>query len=401
VCQSLHTQQADLLQSIEQLFRINASKPSGVCEFRFGSKKKPFTLTKLDHNVFTFENFKDFELIGICAKDGCDYYRSRYEDSTGMEMGYRRMVQLVQDNYSKKKKADRGELDFRARAKLSGINRDFGQKIPGPVVQLIPDVQKPESDLETPEGEKIFSNSDSGPPEQGLVTADLDLGPDPEKMIENDQKLDFTDWEMSTIKIQFDESQINSGDEIEKIEPSCIFTNPTSREQKDAEKLKKIKAQKLKRVDPSQDLDGPSIEATDGTWHTAPEGELFNGLGKKFSKNKRLIYSGYFKNSKFHSSGQKYRITSDNPTGGLLYVGTFLDNEFHGTGKKYFDEEPTLQTPNSAKDLPNYEGEFQKGAYHGKGVKYSKSGIKIYEGQFENGKYHGQGTLYKENNGEK
>jgi len=147
---------------------------------------------------------------------------------------------------------------------------------------------------------------------------------------------------------------------------------------------------------------GPTIEPINGNWSGDNQEKVFTGIGKKFSKNSKLIYHGDFVNSKYHGVGVKYRITGGDITAGKLYEGEFQNNEFEGKGVKFFDEEPTAKLLEAGQsDIPSYDGYFKKGMYHGFGTKFSKSGMKIYEGQFENGKYHGKGVLYKENNGEK
>ena len=42
-----------------------------------------------------------------------------------------------------------------------------------------------------------------------------------------------------------------------------------------------------------------------------------------------------------------------------------------------------------------YEGDFEKGEYHGKDIKYNIiNDRKVYEGDFKKGEYHGKGIKY-------
>ena len=81
-----------------------------------------------------------------------------------------------------------------------------------------------------------------------------------------------------------------------------------------------------------------------------------------------------------HGQGRFYR-----PGDKLEYEGEWQRDYYHGRGKSYFDDGTTIQ----------YEGDWQKSDYHGRGKSYFNDGTTIqYEGDWQKSQYHGQGTLY-------
>lgn len=77
----------------------------------------------------------------------------------------------------------------------------------------------------------------------------------------------------------------------------------------------------------------------------------------------------------------------DGEWAGYRYEGSFDGNDHglpHGQGRWYRPD-----------DNLEYEGEWQRDYYHGRGKSYFDDGTTIqYEGDWQESQYHGQGTLY-------
>jgi len=125
--------------------------------------------------------------------------------------------------------------------------------------------------------------------------------------------------------------------------------------------------------------------------------------------NEYLAYEGGFEEGKRQYKGVEYMLD------GTKYEGSFFAGERHGMGYIYDNdgkselvqyimgkikgEESRVQNGKTAfylEDWSKYEGEISDGKRHGKGVLYSKYGVKVYEGEWKNDKMHGRGIAYND-----
>jgi len=144
------------------------------------------------------------------------------------------------------------------------------------------------------------------------------------------------------------------------------------------------------------------------------------GPGALLSKEKGLVYAGYFEDGKRSGAGvsfqpedrslfigqwrngvQQLKGTLVDQDGTLLYSGGFANGKRSGTGTEYDPNGQVRYTGKWAENAWNGEGvwyredghvikgQFRSGAVDGQAVEYSKNGVKLYEGGFENGVYSG------------
>ena len=106
------------------------------------------------------------------------------------------------------------------------------------------------------------------------------------------------------------------------------------------------------------------------------EGNCQDGFGKIFHTNGQVKYEGQFQGGKFHGKGLSFF-----QSGNLRYEGCFENGQPKGEGKLYHKDGKTLFI----------EGEFNGKFLNGKGKMYQKEDT--YEGEFINGLYHGFGIL--------
>ena len=98
-------------------------------------------------------------------------------------------------------------------------------------------------------------------------------------------------------------------------------------------------------------------------------------------KNRGDLYEGEFQNGAFNGKGT---YTSAN---GEKYVGEYKDGKYHGRGSYQFA------------DGDNYAGEYREGQLHGQGTYIFANGSK-YIGEHKDGAFHGYGTYYHNSAGE-
>ena len=108
----------------------------------------------------------------------------------------------------------------------------------------------------------------------------------------------------------------------------------------------------------------------------------WDGYGKRFAADGRLIYEGYFYNDLYHGRGTLY---GDN---GEYYEGEWVDGLKDGPGT-YVKQ-----------DGEKYMGNWKKGKYHGKGELHNKEGTLIFKGTHKYGIRVGECYFLDEYNGE-
>jgi len=111
------------------------------------------------------------------------------------------------------------------------------------------------------------------------------------------------------------------------------------------------------------------------------EGTFSNGMlegeGKEYA-GETLLREGTFSKDLLNGEGKEYQ------DGTLVREGVFSDGLLNGEGMRYTGNQALW-----------YDGEFQRGLYHGQGKLYdTQSGVLVYEGQFSRGKAMGQGKLF-------
>mmetsp|Transcript_25731 Transcript_25731/g.43349 ORF Transcript_25731/g.43349 Transcript_25731/m.43349 type:complete len:550 (-) Transcript_25731:116-1765(-) len=114
--------------------------------------------------------------------------------------------------------------------------------------------------------------------------------------------------------------------------------------------------------------------------------------GKMYKKGKRIYpnkdeYEGEFVENLKHGNGV-LRYANNNK-----YTGEFKDDFPHGFGVYQYH---TIDDKGRRVKYHKYEGNFQRGKRHGKGVYIAANGD-TYTGEFENDLYHGEGLLVKVN----
>ncbi len=113
-------------------------------------------------------------------------------------------------------------------------------------------------------------------------------------------------------------------------------------------------------------LDGKIVTVTgsyyEGTFYDAK----LEGKGYYCTSNGKVIYSGEFKNGKYHGLGKLYS-TKD-----TYYEGEFVEGKRHGHGIQHYG--------------PNYyEGEYKNGVACGKGIYVNRIENRIYKGTYKDG----------------
>lgn len=136
----------------------------------------------------------------------------------------------------------------------------------------------------------------------------------------------------------------------------------------------------------------------------------FHGWGT-FARNGIIIYQGFWENSEYHGSGTIYLES----TGKKKFQGSFLHGKKDGKGIE-FNSSGTISRSGTWKEdvfvdghvCPNikkiyyrsgalsYEGEVKEDLLiaHGKGKKYHYNGMLCYDGDWKNGKPDGSGSLF-------
>lgn len=105
-----------------------------------------------------------------------------------------------------------------------------------------------------------------------------------------------------------------------------------------------------------------------------------HGRGSYYWKNTEVAFHiGYFEYERIKGFGRRFDKEK-----GLVYEGEFFDGLYNGHGKLY------LSNGNV------YEGHFKNNKKHGKGT-YYWPGVGRWEGQFHENKFHGEGKYYYEN----
>ena len=115
------------------------------------------------------------------------------------------------------------------------------------------------------------------------------------------------------------------------------------------------------------------------------EGEYLNGIrwngkGKEFNNNKKIIFEGYYINGKKVGQFKEY-----NSKDILIFDGEYVDGKKNGKGKEYYDNGKL-----------KFEGEYLNGERNGKGKEYyEKYHNLMFEGEYKNGERNGKGKEYK------
>ncbi|TMW56925.1 hypothetical protein Poli38472_002850 [Pythium oligandrum] len=119
-----------------------------------------------------------------------------------------------------------------------------------------------------------------------------------------------------------------------------------------------------------------------GSWRLGTDGCIHRRGRLKYANGD--IYDGEWANGKRHGKGI---LTFAN---GSSYIGAFETNLFHGFGVLNIVR---TQHPLTRQWVPGerYEGDFQYGKKHGKGLSRGANGEQ-YDGQFHDGYYHGRGV---------
>lgn len=122
-----------------------------------------------------------------------------------------------------------------------------------------------------------------------------------------------------------------------------------------------------------------------------PDEDIFNG-----NSNPNNFIEKYLKinEGEIKSLEEKWQENTDTPIisklppldSSIYYIGNFSNEKFNGKGKQYNSNNKLI-----------YDGNFSNSEYSGYGKLYYSSGKLKYEGNFSNGKYNGKGTLYEEN----
>lgn len=99
------------------------------------------------------------------------------------------------------------------------------------------------------------------------------------------------------------------------------------------------------------------------------------------------VYKGEFVGTKRHGRGTLTSID------GTIYSGGFVSDRFHGKGRKGWA--PFDDNEGSHVENKSYEGEWENGLFHGRGVLKLGDGIGSYVGQFNEGLYEGEGVLHR------
>ena len=107
-----------------------------------------------------------------------------------------------------------------------------------------------------------------------------------------------------------------------------------------------------------------------------------------------IIYEGEYLNGKKNGKGKEY--FKDGKVNRLIYEGNYLNGEKTGFGKLYIYEED--RNAFSKKDyIKRFEGEFKNGKIYGIGKEYHNDKL-VYKGEFLNGERHGKGKEYSHSN---
>ena len=91
-----------------------------------------------------------------------------------------------------------------------------------------------------------------------------------------------------------------------------------------------------------------------------------------------ILYDGLFQKGKRMGKGKLFYDD------GSYTIGIFKNDELNGPGRKYSKDRKLV-----------YEGLFKNDKKKGYGTQYYPNGEILYQGKFENDKYHGKGTLYE------
>lgn len=124
---------------------------------------------------------------------------------------------------------------------------------------------------------------------------------------------------------------------------------------------------------------------SDPTYRLTSDGKVYRRGTKRYANLD--VYEGEFLDNMRHGEGMLRMFSGD------LYVGEHERNMFHGVGTYTYT--PFTNEEGQYIVGKKYEGQWQNGKFHGKGIFVLGTGG-VYSGVFERGLYHGQGHFKSE-----